>query len=397
MNKKRVIITLILCLALLASGCSKKKTEDTPKESPLPKVDFDAAVSVNGTDIFMDEMMFYIYQTEEEGSQSEQMYQNFLGESFWDAVDEEKGMTNRELLKQDTMDSAILYEIFYQKAAESGYELTEEEKEGVKEDAKDTLEALTEKQKKAMLLTEERLTEVMLKISLAYEYYTEFMESLPVDEDKAVSMITPDEYRQYDVEYLHVPTVHFDENYEMTPYTKEEKKEAYKKISGFLKKVKEGTEISDLLEDDDLETEVSQIGFVEGDTVLGKKFEKAALGLENGQVYDGVVEEEDGYYILKMVNNNSTESYENEMEAAIAQAEAEAFEKAYEEMKKDFDIKINEEVWGPVVIGTLTYDENAVSDDDMNFFVEEEEEAGDESEADEAEEDKDGDESDENQ
>lgn len=374
MNKRKIVAALFLCLAFMAAGCSKNKTQDPPKESASPKPDFDVVLTVNDTDIYMDEMMFYIYQTEEEGNQNEEMYQNFFGESFWDSADEE-GVTNRELLKQDTIDSAILYEIFCQKAEESGYELSEEEKADVESDAQGTWELLTDKQKKAMLLTQERLTQVLLKISLAYEYYEDFMDSLPVDRDTAASMITPDEYRQYDVQYLYVPTVHFDENYEMTPYTEDEKEAAYKKIKGFLKKAKKGTEISQLLEEDDMETEISEVGFMEGDALFGKAFEKAALTLENGEVYKDVVEEEDGYYIIKMVDNNSTESYDMEVEAAIAQAEAEAFETAYKELKKDFEIKINDDVWDPIEIGTLTYDENAVTDEDMDFYYEEEEDA----------------------
>ena len=54
------------------------------------------------------------------------------------------------------------------------------------------------------------------------------------------------------------------------------------------------------------------------------------MSMENGDITD-VVEEDDGYYVFRMVNNNSSETYEKTVEDAIKEKEEEAFSKEYNE------------------------------------------------------------------
>ena len=63
--------------------------------------------------------------------------------------------------------------------------------------------------------------------------------------------------------------------------------------------------------------ESSEVTFIKGDEIFGADFEKAALALSNGEIANSIVEEEDGYYIIKMVNKDSKVSYEDAMNRAV--------------------------------------------------------------------------------
>lgn len=351
--KHKICFGFIVILMLATAGCSKGT-----------KIDKDTVVSVNGENIYLKEMMYHIYTLEEEGNANEAMYQSFFGESFWDSTNED-GTTYRELAKKDVLDNAILYEVFYLKAKESGYKLSEEELEQAKFDATQFITVLTEKQKEVMKLTEEDVTALFEKISLARYYYEDFMGTLDVDEDGATSVITEEDYRQYDVEYLYIPIAEYDESGNMLPYSKEEKQAAYEKISALLPLAQEGGDFSDLIPEDDETMEVSQIGFLKGDDIFGHTFEEEALKLAKGQVSAGIIKEEDGYYIIKMMDDFSKEAYETQMQSKIEEAESIAFEKAYEALKAEYKIIVNEELWAPIVIGQMTYDEEAAANNSL--------------------------------
>ena len=78
-----------------------------------------------------------------------------------------------------------------------------------------------------------------------------------------------------------------------------------------------------------------------------------AMKLANGEI-SGIVETEEGYYIIKMVDDSATTSYDEAVTAAIDEAEAARFDEEFEKIKEGYDVKINEEVWDKVVLGNNT-------------------------------------------
>lgn len=364
MNKRRLMICISLLLLFLLSGCSRQAKNTTP-----------VVATVNEEEIHMDEMMYYIYEAELTGNANEEMYQTFFGESYWDMTDD-SGTTYRDLAKTETMDKALLYEIFYQRAIQSGYELKEEELAQVREDAKEIYDSLTAKQRDTMEMDEERLAEIFEKIEIVNTYYADFVNGLDVDEAVATSGIYEEDYQEYLVEYLFVPTTYYAENPEdadcddaddcgLIPYSEEDRQAARERIEGYLKKAKEddmkSKEFADLVSEDDDVTEVSEATFLEGDEIFGAKFEKAALKLKDGEITDQIVEEEDGYYLIRMIDTDSKESYQTAMDNAVETAKDEAFQKAYETIKKEYKTVVMDDIWSPIVIGDITYDKEAAT------------------------------------
>ena len=67
-----------------------------------------------------------------------------------------------------------------------------------------------------------------------------------------------------------------------------------------------------------------------------------------------VVEDETGYYFIKMVNNNSTESYDKAVSDAISAEETTQYNAAYEKVEGDYSIDINFKNWDKVTLGEMT-------------------------------------------
>ncbi|MSS64442.1 peptidylprolyl isomerase [Velocimicrobium porci] len=376
MIKRRKLGVFALTIALIGSvtfmtGCdhngkqedSKKKIESSEEPDKKEDTKYDlkeTVVTIDGKAILMKEMMYYIYQSEQQGNYYDSLFASFedANESFWDTEFEE-GKSNREALKEETMSGCILYEIFQNKAKAEGYVLTEDEKESAVSDAKELYASLTEKQKSIMGLSVKDITKIQKKVLLGNKYYEKIMKGIKIDEDAVRKTVDKEAYRQYDVDYIYIPTVNYDEEYNPVSMSKKEKQEAYDKIKALLPKAIKGREFDDLIGDDEEQLESGSISFIKDDNIYGEAFEEAALELKKGEVADKVIEGDDGYYIIKMVNDNSAESYESEVENAINNAKNEAFEKQFEKIKKDHEIEINSSVWDNLTLGKITYDEEA--------------------------------------
>ena len=113
--------------------------------------------------------------------------------------------------------------------------------------------------------------------------------------------------------------------------SEEERQEAYDTLLAMLPEAMESDDFTELIPEESLTLEAGTIEFMEGDELFGATFEKEALKLQNGQVADYIVEEEDGYYIIKMVNDNSMESYNDEVAAMQERLIYEEFQKVYRE------------------------------------------------------------------
>jgi foldase protein PrsA len=307
---------LLLGTVFLFTGCGTK-----------------AVVKVDKEKITLPELMYYVHQAEEEGQIYEEMYQNFFQESYWDMEYEEE-KTFRQVAKEDAYENAIMYTIFEKEAIKAGYSLTDEEKEECSKEASEEYAAFTEKQRTALGLSEKEYIALKQKVMLGNKYYDALEESLEVDEDKATSMILEEDYIQIDVEYLYAQNKE-----ELAPY---------------LERAVAGEDFDTLAEENPDILESGALGFIEGDYALGETFEKEALKLSVGEITDKLVEEEDGWYIIKLVDDDSKESYEAACEEAIYQATNEAFQAAYEEIKSGYKITEYASDWDTLEIGDLT-------------------------------------------
>ncbi len=350
MKKTKRIVSLLLIFLLavgmtFATGCSKK---ENPAEA--------LAVTVGDNKIYLNEMMYYIYSMET-------LYTQYYGNSFWD-MEYSEDQTMSEYVKQNIMDNAVMYDILYSKAVDADYTLTDEEKTQIESYSDQILSNISDEQLTITGFTKDSLSKVQEKISLAMKYHDELIEGYDIDDQAITDTINPDDYKQYDTEYLFVSTVTYDASYNTVELTEEEKASAKASLTAALDKVKAGEEFSEITEADDTIT-TNTLNFVYGDTSAAETaYQEAAIKLENDAYTTDIVETDSGYYIIKMVDNTSTESYDAAVEEAISAAEEEAFNADYEVIKEDNPYTINTKVWDPIVIGKTTIvDTDSTTDD----------------------------------
>lgn len=350
-KSKRIIskaLVLILVIGMIfATGCSKKDKTTTANQ---------LAVTVGDQKIYMDEMMYYIYAMEANGEQYEQLYQQYYGTSYWD-TEVEEGITIRDQMKDYVMDTAVMYAILYDKAVAEGYTLTEEEETTAKTNAESVLSQISEEQLAITGFTTESLTAVQEKLAIGERYYTDLVEGFDIDDQALTDSISKEDNRQYDTEYLVVPTVTYDESYQQVALTEEEIAAAKDVITSALEQAKAGDAFADIataLSTDDITVSTSTLNFVKDDGSAEESYQEAALALENDEIADGIIETETALYVVKMVDNNSTETYDAAVEEAIATAENDAFTVKYDEIKAEYTITENADVWDAIVMGETT-------------------------------------------
>ena len=68
-----------------------------------------------------------------------------------------------------------------------------------------------------------------------------------------------------------------------------------------------------------------------------------------------VLEGEDGYYIIKMKDNTSTEAYDNAIQQAKDSADTSAFDEEYSaNIEPNYTVNVDYDVWDNVAIGSYS-------------------------------------------
>lgn len=358
MRKLKMLTTIVLTALLIVmniAGCSKSDTNTALLEGDLTKK---IVMTVNNTEITMDTMMYYIMQQEAEYSYNDIYYTATYGTSYWDLEmeGEDSKVTVRQEVQEYIIEVAQLYEIFYQESKAKGYELTEEDIEEAELNAYTIWQNMSEHQKEVTNLTQEALTEIFKKISLATKYYDEVEAGLGVDEEAITKTIHQEDYKEYSIEIMYLDNTEEDKDGSLIDVKRKELKAALKRMKKYKEQRKKGESLETLLAEDEDRIYVTQQNFIEGDRRISPILEAEAVNLKNDENTD-IIETNDGYFLIRMVDNAATDSYEEAVAKAIEDTETEAFEKAYEEIRKSYKTEIKINLWDQIQIGNLTIDE----------------------------------------
>ena len=346
--KKIMMAMFFLLLLPVMAGCSDSASGGDLKSQTV--------ITVNDEKIAMDTMMYYIMEQESEYSYDDVYYKATYGTSYWDMeVEEEDGRIVRDEIKDYILEIAQLYEVFNQEAQKRGYKLTDEDIEEAKSNASSIWENMSEHQKEVTELTEDLLVEIFKKISLATKLYDDVDAGLTVDEEAAKNSVNPEDYKEYSIEIMSLDNIEEDEEGYWVDVPKKKLKKAVKRMEQYRKKLKNGKTMEEVVPEDEKKITVESLSFIKGDKQLGEELEEAAVLLENDEHTD-IIETDAGYFVIRMADNESTESYDAAVQTAIEDAQTAAFEAAYNEIKKAYKVEINHDVWDQVVIGNLTID-----------------------------------------
>lgn len=285
-------------------------------------------VTIDGKKYYLEDLTYYFYYTESSYDYINQMY----GGGYWDSPHyEATNMTVRDYAKLETLNTVIRYEVMYNEAMDKGYTLTDEEIKKIDEDINSLLndQGLSDKIIKKNGFTEEYLKNVMTKNTLANRYEQDIIDTFDIDEEAIKAEFDYEEYRQYDIEYLNISTVVYDEEKDSNvPVSEDDKKAALDKITSFREKALNTQDWSTLIPEDEEQVRYSESNFLAKDTFFSEDFKNTVMAMDNGEISE-VIETDDSYYVVRMVNNNSSERYDSVVEEAIQKKENELLTEEY--------------------------------------------------------------------
>lgn len=308
------------------------------------------------------EALYDIYQAEAMPN----MYAMY-GRSFdWEDTAED-GETYSSTYKKQIMQTLKKREILYMCAQKQGLSLTDEEKKAVQEDVKNARKNMTDKQKKMKGLDEATLTTVMEKDKLGEKYKDSVIATLNIDEDALKKTVDKKSYRQYTLQYYMFAKTETDSEGNSKDKDAKSIAQGKKDMEALQKKAAKAKDFTknvmtdkddDKIDDNNKAISYSTKDLVETDEdFLDKKTLKKVKAMKNGEVSD-VLETKDGYYVIKMVNNNDPEAYNNQCESVISQEKETQFDATYKNTIKAEYTATAQSYWkGRVNIGYLTTDD----------------------------------------
>ena len=287
-------------------------------------------ITIDDKDYYLEDMTYQFYTTESYYDYINQIY----GGSYWDMpYSESSTISVRDFTKAQTINNVIYQEILYNEAVSNGYSLTQEESDKIDEEVDTILtdQSLSKKFIKKNGFTSDYLKSVLTKNTLATRFSEDVIESLGIDTESIKADFDYDEYRQYDIEYLYVSTeITNEEDYTTEPMNEEEREAALDKITSLRRDALKSEDWKALIPENEDQLKYRENNLLPTDTYFPEDFKTTIMAMENMEISD-VLETEDGYYVVRMINNNSTETYDKVVEDAITQAEDEAFSEEYYE------------------------------------------------------------------
>lgn len=325
-------------------------------------------LKINDTKFSMDNMMYPIYERESNYLPSNDIYQQIMNTSVWDTAymgsdpTVDSSVSNAEGLKQEIMNAETEYEVLYREATKAGYKLTDEEKQDAKDQAAKAVKGLSWSQKLQLSISKNKLTKRFEKRILADRYKEDKKKETDasVDENTAIASVSKDELREYDVQFYSFSKTSTDEESQSSvTRTEDEISNLEKELKSLAKKAKKAEDFTKLVENEEnSDIEYETASFTEKDgwaQYLSEDNLKKVKAMEKDEVSGVIKDETTGYYmVVKMIDNNSTKSYDEACDTAIEDAKNTAYYNWLDELKKNYNIKVYDSVWKDVTIGTVT-------------------------------------------
>lgn len=166
--KKKLCTAGILLASIIVLGFISFNEYESRRKLDFTETLDEVAVIVDGCELTMRDMAFYIAYKECEIEEMARVYEPEDTGEYWNIY------TNYTFLREEgkkaAMDMAVHDEIFYRLAVEEGMELSAEEEEHLANDQYDFWSDLEEEQRDGLGVGEEVLAESMRKIALAEKY-----------------------------------------------------------------------------------------------------------------------------------------------------------------------------------------------------------------------------------
>lgn len=307
------------------------------------------AVTVGDMEVSMCEALYLIYSMEVQGNNYALYYAANFGGDYWEMVYDAEGRTTRDVYKDETMDMLIQYAVLYDCAIKNGMGLTAEEQQENAAYVEGLKQMLTSEETERGGFTAESLLKTCSWIKLGEKYYSKITDNLGITKEGIRETINKDDYKEYKTEYLYLSTTYYDENYNVCQEEDSVKEERMAQMREYYEQAGDGVLFETLAAKDEDVTYNMRTFLAEGNQAEAAYME-AAEQLKEGQIC-GPVQTEYGIYLIRMLDDECTDTYDALVEEKYELERSEAFEAAYQVLLEDYEVTVNHEIWDEVLMG----------------------------------------------
>lgn len=329
----------ILAAGLLA-GCGKGNVDGTQ-----------AAITVDDETITLGEAAFYLRAQQAETLTMMEGYGFVNGNSFWDqsTTDEDgNNTTYAQQLKDSVRDELAGYVLLRRHAADYGLELPASVTDAAAEAAKTVYESNKE------VLDGIGATEDDIRDSMElYAYPSLMTDAMTADVDLEVS---DEEAAQSRVVYIRTRLKETDENGDQVDASDETKEAYMASLEQLLAEIQDADEVDeDSIREmanaiDEESIMVGSTAYGKDDAYLPEEVLEAAGTLQDGEIYDGVIETSDGfYYLVYMVAVLDRDATDLKKSSIASERKQEAYDAIVQEWMDAAEITTGEG-WDKLVV-----------------------------------------------
>ena len=337
MKKSRTakgILCVLLAFVLMLPGCSK--TGVTKKNTKLETgvvEDTSIVIKAGNTGVKYSEVRNYCYLLKCQ-------YEASFGAGLW-KYQLDKDTTIGDEAKQEIVNIITQLKIIRKTADDMQISLTSDEKDEALRHAEEIVNSASAKDKEKYCLGVQGMAEVYEDNILAEKMFY-------VATDEADTVVTDDEARQVDIQYIEIVTKGKDRNGTNISMDAATKKEAAKRAERLLKEAKKTQDFAAFAEENTDAGDVSAtIGRDNG--LLGKKATDEVFKLKKGK-FSNVIESKNtdgtsGYFITYCVNSKNEDATYAYKEKVIEERQTSMFKEKYAEWLKKCDVSISQKFW----------------------------------------------------
>lgn len=296
---------------------------------------------VNGTEIPAGVASFAVrYQQAQTEYYYASMFSSMYGSedgasSMW-SQEYEEGVTFGEQTRDTIIEELEKMYIIRDKAKDLGLEITEEESAAMEKAAKAFIEA-NDAETLGMIGVTENDVKEYLELSTYYEKAFD-----PVIADVDIE-VTDEEAAQSTITYAFKSTKNVEDD---------EKEKSYTMMEGLLADVQASENpsaadiitMSEELDDSIIALEYNYSSTPSEDDTMDESLRKAADTLADGEVYDGIVEGEAGYFVVRKDLDYDEEATAEKKESLISSKQQEAFTEIVQGWLDEAEIEVDEDM-----------------------------------------------------
>ena len=308
------------------TGCGDKENKKVVLTTGFEK---DEVFRIEDISCMLPEIMVYLTNTQ---NQYEQVY----GDEIWETGVGD--ITLEENVKDIVLAKIARIKTLNLMAKENGVKLNDAEMNKVKVAADEYYDSLSENERKLLNVDKNLITNLYKECALADKVCVYILEDINPE-------VSDDEARSVTVEHIFMKTYMLDGSGAKVTYTDAMKQKVYDEMQDVLEKAKSGESSFKSLMDEYNEAEFNTISFGKGE--VDKAFEEAAFNMETGEL-SGIIEGEDGYYIIKCINTFDREETDANKLRIMEKRKEEAFYQKYETFVASLTRDLNDKLWEDV-------------------------------------------------